>query len=325
MKAPGKPDTLCLCAAVPTIMKSLFQIKTLSESLRLLNSRNWQRPSTHSRPCPPAALNAQRSTLNRRIGFTLIELLVVIAIIAILAAMLLPALAKTKQAAQMSQCLSNLHQIGLGMKMYLNDNQDTFPPFNADQPSRADGTNFASALGGQDPSPAASGFYPPAANRHLAKYVPAAATFRCPADKGMDISSTTPYPPDYPTCYQTIGCSYRLNGLLHADTALVPEDPIYNLCLKKEGWAPSPSRFIMIHEQAGYAHDGSFVHWHHSSGHGQMIADTALPGDPDRFLAPTLFVDAHAQVCDFTSAFKKNPNLPFEETKDWIWYKPQGR
>ena len=267
----------------------------------------------------------------KTIGFTLIELLVVIAIIAILAAMLLPALARTKQAAQMTQCLSNLHQIGLGMKMYLNDNLDTFPPFNAQQPLEADGTNFASALGGQDPKPAWSAFFPPAANRHLAKYVPAAGTFRCPADKGLDdkgadISAATAFLGGaYPSCYQTIGCSYRLNGMLHASPFLGAEDPVYNLCLKKEGWAPSPWRFIMIHEQAGYPHDDWFVHWHRSSGRGQMIAATDLVRDPERFLSPTLFVDAHAQVCDFTSAFKKNFYHPLEETKDWIWYKPLAR
>lgn len=56
-----------------------------------------------------------------RSGFTLIELLVVIAIIAILAAMLLPALASAKQKAQETQDKNNLKQLGLAVKMYLND------------------------------------------------------------------------------------------------------------------------------------------------------------------------------------------------------------
>jgi prepilin-type N-terminal cleavage/methylation domain-containing protein/prepilin-type processing-associated H-X9-DG protein len=63
--------------------------------------------------------------LNR--AFTLIELLVVIAIIAILAALLLPALSSTKQRAWTIQCNSNLHQIGLGMRMFADDNNETYP------------------------------------------------------------------------------------------------------------------------------------------------------------------------------------------------------
>jgi prepilin-type N-terminal cleavage/methylation domain-containing protein/prepilin-type processing-associated H-X9-DG protein len=115
-------------------------------------------------------------------GFTLIELLVVIAIIAILAALLLPALARSKAAANTASCKSNMKQLGLGFSLYTSDSRETYPAGAVDGNDNSQytwDTSIHPYIGANNMSQAAASSG--AVDQSLA-----AKVLRCPNDIGPD-------------------------------------------------------------------------------------------------------------------------------------------
>jgi prepilin-type N-terminal cleavage/methylation domain-containing protein len=256
-------------------------------------------------------------------GFTLIELLVVIAIVTILAGLLLPLLVRAKEKAQMIQCLNNLRQIGVGLKMYVHDNRDTFPPAQEKQFNPSAPVNYfhANFLGGADPLPGIEDDIPPATNRLVNPYVPSRRAWQCPADRGLFTFR--------PTCFYAVGNCYRFNHYLQDSyqNLNIAEDPFYNLGLKRDSWPPDPARFILMHEFAAFPWDvdlptlANITSWHGASNPGKMFDATTLRKDPDKLISPVLFVDGHCKTCDFTQTIQRAPAQALEPTRDWIWYK----
>jgi heavy metal sensor kinase len=122
------------------------------------------------------------SKIGRRLGFTMVELLVVVAVLAVLAALLMPALGRARENARRTGCTSNLRQIGMALRIYVDDHDGHYPIASEETGFAANHEENEGPHDWEDVIERPLGGHP---------------VFRCPAD---------PSPPEF---FET---SYALNG-----------------------------------------------------------------------------------------------------------------
>jgi prepilin-type N-terminal cleavage/methylation domain-containing protein/prepilin-type processing-associated H-X9-DG protein len=131
-------------------------------------------------------------------SFTLIELLVVIAILAVLAGLLLPVLSSAKESGRATVCLSNLHQFGVALQLYVQENNNTLPSM-------------------FDSYPGTTNAYP-GPDTVLSTQLGNLNVLRCPSDQ-WPADTPRPNPQAGPTYFEQTGSSYSWNFLLNGEDA----------------------------------------------------------------------------------------------------------
>ena len=224
--------------------------------------------------------------MRRAKGFTLIELLVVVSIIALLVSIMLPALSKAREAARRAVCAANLHQVALGLVLYIADNDDYLPYFTVSNKPSTGSTLFQNAQfyvwGGRETDDR---------KRPLDRYMDKEA-YRCPSDRGSVewYGDRTPF-------WQRDGNSYPYNcGILADDCEPAPlfadgHSGMQVLWQMKYSNIRRPSHLIatgdmttIVPQTYTYSLAWYYVYM--------------LVHDPARFLTNVLFVDGHVRFLE---------------------------
>jgi prepilin-type N-terminal cleavage/methylation domain-containing protein len=222
--------------------------------------------------------------MRKRNGFTLIELLVVIAIIAILAAILFPVFAQAREKARQATCLSNMKQIGIGVMMYVQDWDGTYPP-----------DRVAALPGGQGCDQKMITW-----KTATLPYVKSIEIYRCPSNpKNKEGDETKGAEPAFPTF--PVGYSY--NGtLLHMSVQRA----------LKEASVPEPARYILLVETSNYCADCGI--WSLNDSWGMTGGFFVHPTKRMQ----TLYMDGHAKSTKFSQTLGTG-----NEDQQWTFFPEQ--
>jgi prepilin-type N-terminal cleavage/methylation domain-containing protein/prepilin-type processing-associated H-X9-DG protein len=257
------------------------------------------------------SLRPSLSFKRRKTAFTLIELLVVVIIIAILAALLLPALAKAKLAAQKTQCLSNMKQLQLCWLLYADDSRSYVPTNDVSDTTDAWVTgNMKTPQGATSLGDIEGGV--------LFYYNKSTAIYHCPSARGLNPKSQSGL--DASLIVRTVSMTPRMGNYLDHDGLIDPAPPFLRVT---DISSPGPSQASVLVDESVTTVDDSFF----------AIDNYNSPTaeDPEGFRnSPTIrhngggvftFADGHAQVISFPHILSEpfpTSGLTPDQIQDWL-------